>query len=231
MRTARLTDYYDPEGREVDIPLDPLLTPQQNAAKYYKEYNKAKTAERVLTEQIEKGRRELDYLDSVLEAVKLAEGERDLLEIRQELTGTGYLRKGSKAGQRNLKVQTRPMEFRSSAGLRISVGKNNTQNDALTTRQAGKGELWFHTQKIHGSHVILWTEGGQPDLTSIQEAAQLAAQWQSGTVEMFFHPAVPAAAQLQTQPQTTPVSRPARPAPTCARTKSWQSILAVMASM
>ena len=62
------------------------------------------------------------------------------------------------------------------------------------------------------------------------EAAQLAAQWQSGTVEMFFHPAVPAA-QLQTQPQTPPVSRPARPAPTCARTKSWQSILAVMASM
>ena len=63
------------------------------------------------------------------------------------------------------------------------------------------------------------------------EAARLAAQWQSGTVEMFFHPAVPAAAQLQTQPQTPPVSRPARPAPTCARTKSWQSILAVMASM
>ena len=63
------------------------------------------------------------------------------------------------------------------------------------------------------------------------EAAQLAAQWQSGTVEMFFHPAVPSAAQLQTQPQTPPVSRPARPAPTCARTKSWQSILAVMASM
>ena len=180
MRTARLTDYYDPEGREVDIPLDPLLTPQQNAAKYYKEYNKAKTAERVLTEQIEKGRRELDYLDSVLEAVKLAEGERDLLEIRQELTGTGYLRKGSKAGQRNLKVQTRPMEFRSSAGLRISVGKNNTQNDALTTRQAGKGELWFHTQKIHGSHVILWTDGQEPDLQSVTEAAQLAAWFSQG---------------------------------------------------
>ena len=180
MRTARLTDYYDPEGREVDIPLDPLLTPQQNAAKYYKEYNKAKTAERVLTEQIEKGRRELDYLDSVREAVKLAEGERDLLEIRQELTGTGYLRKGSKAGQRNLKVQTRPMEFRSSAGLRISVGKNNTQNDALTTRQAGKGELWFHTQKIHGSHVILWTDGQEPDLQSVTEAAQLAAWFSQG---------------------------------------------------
>ena len=174
MKTARLTDYYDPEGREVDIPLDPLLTPQQNAAKYYKEYNKAKTAEVVLGEQIEKGRRELEYLDSVLEAIVLAEGERDLAEIRQELTDTGYLRRGAKAAKR-MKVAAKPMEFRSSAGLRISVGKNNTQNDLLTAKQAGKGDLWLHTQKIHGSHVILWTEGRTPDAGSIEEAAKLAA--------------------------------------------------------
>ena len=174
MGTVRLTDYYDPEGREVDIPLDPLLTPQQNAAKYYKEYNKAKTAEVVLGEQIEKGKRELEYLDSVLEAITLAEGERDLAEIRQELTDTGYLRRGAKAAKR-MKVAAKPMEFRSTAGLRISVGKNNTQNDLLTAKQAGKGDLWLHTQKIHGSHVILWTEGRTPDAGSIEEAAKLAA--------------------------------------------------------
>ena len=174
MGTVRLTDYYDPVGREVDIPLDPLLTPQQNAAKYYKEYNKAKTAEVVLGEQIEKGKRELEYLDSVLEAIVLAEGERDLAEIRQELTDTGYLRRGAKAAKR-MKVAAKPMEFRSTAGLRISVGKNNTQNDLLTAKQAGKGDLWLHTQKIHGSHVILWTEGRTPDAGSIEEAAKLAA--------------------------------------------------------
>ncbi len=174
MALARVSDFYDPEGREVEIPLDPLLTPQQNAAKYYKEYNKAKTAERVLTELIEKGRRELDYLESVLEAVTLAEGERDLLEIRQELTETGYLRRGSKA-QSRMKVAAKPMEFRSTAGLRITVGKNNTQNDKLTTKLAGRGDLWLHTQKIHGSHVILWTEGEDPDAQSITEAAVLAA--------------------------------------------------------
>ena len=174
MGTVRLTDYYDPEGREVDIPLDPLLTPQQNAAKYYKEYNKAKTAEVVLGEQIEKGKRELEYLDSVLEAIVLAEGERDLAEIRQELTDTGYLRRGAKAAKR-MKVAAKPMEFRSTAGLRISVGKNNTQNDLLTAKQAGKGDLWLHTQKIHGSHVILWTEGRTPDAGSIEEVAKLAA--------------------------------------------------------
>ena len=179
MKTARLTDYYDPEGREVDIPLDPLLTPQQNAARYYKEYNKAKTAEVVLGEQIEKGKRELEYLDSVLEAIVLAEGERDLAEIRQELTDTGYLRRGAKAAKR-MKAAAKPMEFRSTAGLRISVGKNNTQNDLLTAKQAGKGDLWLHTQKIHGSHVILWTEGRTPDAGSIEEAAKLAAWFSQG---------------------------------------------------
>ena len=179
MRSARLTDYYDPEGREVEVPLDPLLTPQQNAAKYYKEYNKAKTAEVVLQEQIEKGRRELEYLDSVLEAISLAEGERDLLEIRQELTDTGYLRRAAKASAR-MKTASKPMEFRSTAGLRISVGKNNTQNDKLTTKLAGKGDLWLHTQKIHGSHVILWTEGQVPDARSVEEAAVLAAWFSQG---------------------------------------------------
>ena len=179
---SRLTaaDFYDPECPQIHIPLDPLLTPQQNAAKYYKEYNKAKTAESILTLQLEKGRRDLDYLNSVLEAIALAEGERDLQEIRQELTDTGYLRRPSKARDRGKRVASKPMEYRSSSGLRISVGKNNTQNDLLTTKQAFKSDLWFHTQKIHGSHVILWTEGGQPDLTSIQEAAQLAAWFSQG---------------------------------------------------
>ena len=179
---SRLTaaDFYDSECPQIHIPLDPLLTPQQNAAKYYKEYNKAKTAESILTLQLEKGRRDLDYLNSVLEAIALAEGERDLQEIRQELTDTGYLRRPSKARDRGKRVASKPMEFRSSSGLRISVGKNNTQNDLLTTKQAFKSDLWFHTQKIHGSHVILWTEGGQPDLTSIQEAAQLAAWFSQG---------------------------------------------------
>ena len=175
MARLRAADFYDPDYREVEIPLDPLLTPQQNAAKYYKEYNKAKTAQEMLTLQLEKGRKELDYLNSVLETITLAEGERDLAEIRQELTDTGYLRRLSKARDRGKRVSSKPMEFRSSTGLRISVGKNNTQNDLLTCKLANKSDVWLHTQKIHGSHVILWTEGGQPDLTSLNEAACLAA--------------------------------------------------------
>ena len=175
MARLRASNFYDPEGGEVEIKLDPLLTPQQNAAKYYKDYNRAKKAEEMLTIQLEKGRHELDYLNSVLENISLAEGERDLAEIRQELTDTGYLRRPGKAKDRGRRVTSKPMEFMSTAGLRISVGKNNSQNDLLTCKLAGKGDIWFHTQKIHGSHVILWTEGGQPDLQSLNEAAVLAA--------------------------------------------------------
>ncbi len=180
MARLKAYNFYDPEGSEIEIPLDVLLTPQQNAAKYYKEYNKAKTAEQMLTVQLEKGRAELEYLNSVLENIALAEGERDLQEIRQELVDTGYLRRAAKAKGRKKRVSSKPLEFCSTAGLRISVGKNNTQNDQLTTKLATKGDLWLHTQKIHGSHVILWTRGETPDAQSIHEAACLAAWFSQG---------------------------------------------------
>ncbi|WP_297212947.1 Rqc2 family fibronectin-binding protein [uncultured Flavonifractor sp.] len=175
MEVLCAANFYDPECRELEIRLDPLLTPQQNAAKYYKEYNKAKTAEKMLTLQMEKGERELEYLNSVLENLELAEGERDLAEIRQELADTGYLRRGKTAAKREKRVAGKPMEFRSTAGLRITVGKNNSQNDQLTTKMAYKSDIWLHTQKIHGSHVILWLEGGEADAQSLTEAAILAA--------------------------------------------------------
>ena len=173
-------NYYDPGCIEIAIKLDPLKTPQQNAARYYKDYHRAKTAERVLTEQLAAGRRELEYLNSVLESVSRAEGERDLEEIRQELVETGYVRRRGKAKDRMKRVSSKPLEFRSSSGLRISVGRNNSQNDALTTKLAGKGDLWFHAQKIHGAHVILWTDGQSPDLQSMTEAAMLAAWFSQG---------------------------------------------------
>ena len=177
--TVKLQDYYDPGMNEVEIRLDPLLPPQQNAAKYYKDYNKAKNAEAALTVQIEKGEGDLAYLDSVLEALTLAEGERDIQEIRQELTDSGYLKKKGGKGKEK-RVAGKTMEFRTDGGLRVSVGKNNTQNDQLTTKKAGKWDWWFHTQKIHGSHVILWTEGGEPDEVSVAQAAALAAWFSQG---------------------------------------------------
>ena len=179
----RAQDYYDPDCPEIDIPLDPLLTPQQNAAKYYKEYKKAQKAEEMLTLQLEKNRAELDYLDSVLQMITLSEGDRDLQEIRQELMDNGYLkqhkRKMTAKGRQKL-VRSKPMEFTSSAGLTILVGKNNSQNDRLTLKDADKRDLWLHAQKLHGSHVILKTVGAQPDEASLTEAAMLAAWFSQG---------------------------------------------------
>ena len=179
----RAQNYYDPECAEVDIPLDPLLTPQQNAAKYYKEYKKAQKAEEMLTIQLEKNRAELDYLDSVLQMITLSEGDRDLQEIRQELMDNGYLRqhkrKMTAKGKQKI-VHAKPMEFRSTAGLTILVGKNNSQNDRLTLKEADKRDIWLHTQKIHGSHVILKTGGAEPDDRSLTEAALLAAWFSQG---------------------------------------------------
>ena len=179
----RAQDYYDPDCPEIDIPLDPLLTPQQNAAKYYKEYKKAQKAEEMLTLQLEKNRAELDYLDSVLQMITLSEGDRDLQEIRQELMDNGYLkqhkRKMTAKGRQKL-VRSKPMEFTSSAGLTILVGKNNSQNDRLTLKDADKRDLWLHAQKLHGSHVILKTVGAQPDEQSLTEAAMLAAWFSQG---------------------------------------------------
>ena len=191
-RLRQLGDILTSNFYQMEKGMARLRTPQQNAARYYKDYNRAKKAEEMLTIQLEKGRGELDYLNSVLENISLAEGERDLAEIRQELADTGYLRRPAKAKDRGRRVTSKPMEFMSTSGLRISVGKNNSQNDLLTCKLAGKGDIWFHTQKIHGSHVILWTEGGQPDLQSLNEAACLAAWFSqardSGKVPVDYTP-------------------------------------------
>ena len=174
---ARLTaqNYYDESGAEIDIPLDPLLTPQQNAAKYYKRYTKAKTAEKHLREQIEKTAAERDYLESVQGEIALAQTEPEFAELRRELQETGYIRRSGKE-KRGRERPIAPREFRSSSGLRIFVGRSNVQNDALTKR-ADKRDLWLHTQKIHGSHVILCTEDGAYDDESLLEAARLAAYY------------------------------------------------------
>ena len=170
-------DFYDPDLKPVQIRLSPQLSPQQNAAKYYKDYARAKHAEQILSEQITRGERELSYLQSVLEELSRAETDRDLTEIRAELAEQGYVRDQERKKQ--MKQQpSKPMEFVSSSGFRILVGRNNRQNDQLTLKMAARSDIWLHTQKIHGSHVIIVCAGQQPDDQTVTEAAQLAA-WYS----------------------------------------------------
>ncbi|MCL2201699.1 MAG: NFACT family protein, partial [Oscillospiraceae bacterium] len=184
-------DYFAPEGGVREIALDPLKSPQQNAAKYYKDYNKAKTAEKYLTEQIRVGQVEAEYLESVLEAISMAEGERDMEEIRRELASSGYVReKKVKGGKVKSPPAAEPMRFISSTGMQILAGKNNVQNDQLTLKSALKSDVWLHTQKIHGSHVIISCGGAEPDERTLFEAAAIAAYYsaarQSGKVPVDY---------------------------------------------
>ncbi|MBQ7064509.1 MAG: NFACT family protein [Firmicutes bacterium] len=170
-------DFYEDPPVTREIELNPHLSPSQNAQKYYDKYNKLKRTEEAVTLQLEDTRREAAYLASILDALEMADCEKDLEDIRAELAQTGYLRR-SKAKRRNLQA-SRPLEFTTSEGLMVLVGKNNVQNDQLTFKMATPFDYWFHVKDMPGSHVILFCGDrklGQ-DYTeqSILEAAQIAA--------------------------------------------------------
>ncbi len=164
-------NYYEEGNPPYTVTLDPLLTPQQNAAKYYKKYNKAKSAEIHLREQIEKAKAEREYLQSVLQEIAQAETQQEFSDIRRELCETGYLRKSKEKEQPRRFAERR---FTTDGGFTVLVGRSNLQNDQLT-KKADKRDLWLHTQKIHGSHVILCTGGAQVSPQDIEQAASLAA--------------------------------------------------------
>lgn len=167
-------DYYSEGCPEMTIKLDPLKSPQKNAAALYKQYNKMKGAQEHLSVFVEQGERELEYLNSVLDELERAETEQDLADIRRELTAQGYIRPQKGAKPQRGRAQA-PLRFATSDGHEILVGRSNVQNDELTTKTARRTDYWFHTQKVHGSHVILRCEGEEPSEESIAEAAAVAA--------------------------------------------------------
>ncbi len=169
-------DFYDEEMKPVEIPLSPILSPQQNAAKFYKDYTRMKNAEKELTHQMNLGREELTYLESVLEELGRADTEAELEEIRQELQSQGYLRQESSRRQPK-KGKLPPMRFESTDGYPIYVGRNNRQNDELTFKLARKDDIWCHASKVHGSHVIISCGGTVPPDDTVTQAAQLAAYY------------------------------------------------------
>ena len=175
-QTLQAEDFYDEEMKVIDIPLSVLLSPQQNAAKYYKDYARMKTAEKELTHQLDLAHQELTYLESVLEELNRAETEAELEEIRQELQSGGYLRPDT--GKKRMKqAKSQPMRFESTDGYPIYVGRNNRQNDELTFKLARKDDIWLHASKVHGSHVIISCGGTTPPDDTVTQAAQLAAYY------------------------------------------------------
>ncbi len=175
---VQVEDFYDENMAVIEIPLSPTLSPQQNAAKFYKDYARMKTAEKELTHQMELAQQERDYLQSVLEELNRANSEAELEEIRQELRQAGYLKADPKARMKQGKLP--PMRFQSTDGYPIYVGRNNRQNEELTFKSARKDDLWLHASKIHGSHVIIACGGVTPPDDTVTQAAQLAAHYSEG---------------------------------------------------
>lgn len=168
-----LQNFYDENFEKINIKLDEALTPAQNAQKYYNEYRKAKTAEEKLVDLIKSGKEELLYIESIFDAVTRTTGESELLEIREELAEQGYL-KNYKNKNKMLKAMP-PIKYISSDGFTILCGRNNKQNDKLTMKIAKNYDMWLHTQKIAGSHVVIVSDNKSIPNKTIEEAAIIAA--------------------------------------------------------
>lgn len=169
---AILENFYSEDYSTVEIPLDIRKTPSQNAQQYYNEYKKSITAQQKLTEQISIAKDELLYIDSVLDALTRAETENEVIQLRLELAEQGYIKANKLKGKPPKELP--PLEFKSSDGYTILVGRNNKQNDKLTTKIASKLDIWLHVHNITGSHVIIITNGETPPDSTIEDACMLA---------------------------------------------------------
>lgn len=182
MDSVQVTNYYD--GQEIKIPLDPMLQPNQNAQRYFKKYSKAKRAKIEKQEQIDLAKEEIEYLTSVASFLRNAETVEEVDAIKAELSQGGYLRNKQKINKQKKKNESRskfkPKEYVTSGGFRLLVGRNNKENDQLTMKKASKKDLWFHTKDIPGSHVIMFTEGQEPQAQDIYQAAAIAAYHSAG---------------------------------------------------
>ena len=189
MTKVKVVDYCDENMPEVEIELEINLTPSQNAQKYYKKYNKMKSAEENLAVQLDISAKELEYIDTIFESLTKAQTEKDLEEIREELRSAGYGKRlesltskshAKKLAKQKMKKQYSPLEFVTSGGYKVLCGKNNLQNDYITTVEAGKNDYWFHVKNMPGSHVVMFCNDEEPDAVDFTESAMIAAYYSSG---------------------------------------------------
>ena len=172
-------NYYT--DQTITIPLDSMLTPGENAKKYFDKYNKLKRTEEALATLLQETKDEIAHLESILTSLDIALQEADLVQIKDELTESGYIRKHRKPGMKKEKITSKPFHYISSDGYDIYVGKNNYQNDELTFKFATGNDWWFHAKGIPGSHIVL-KANGETDLPdrAFEEAGRLAAFYSKG---------------------------------------------------
>lgn len=175
-RSMEALNYYTNEM--VTVPLDSALTPTENAKKYFDKYGKLKRTYEALSELTVQVKQEIEHLESIAAALDIALQEEDLVQIREELIESGYIRR--KGGGKKVKITSKPFHYLSSDGFHIYIGKNNYQNDELTFKLAAGSDWWFHAKGIPGSHVIIKTEGKELPDRAFEEAAKLAAYYSKG---------------------------------------------------
>lgn len=176
--SVKVENFYN-EMEEIEIPLDSKLDGPSNASKYYKKYSKLKNAAIYLKEQIEIGKSELDYLESILLNIEFAETPEEIDDLYEELEKEGYLKKKKKNNKKRKDSQENYIKLKTDDGFDIFIGKNNRQNDYLTLKKAKKNDLWFHVKDAPGSHVILKNDNRDFTNISLITAAKLAAKYSS----------------------------------------------------
>lgn len=179
LKKITVENYYDPDYAKIEIELNPAISPSANAAKYFKKVSKIREAAKVSREMLYDLKKDIDYLESILLSLDNVTSLNDIEEIEDEVRRIGFIPPQKGKQKKKRKIESKPMRFVSSSGMEILVGKNNRQNDRLT-RSANDDDLWLHTKKIPGSHVILKTEQGKYDEQSLAEAATLAAFYSKG---------------------------------------------------
>ena len=177
MKSVTIPNYYEEGTPDLEVQLDEKLSPGQNAQRYFKLYQKARSAKRLAAEQVEKTTEELNYLEGQMLNLSACEEESELAELREELEKYGYVRKNHNRRQMKKLEPSRPMRFDSPTGIPILVGKNNLQNDKLTST-AEPNEWWLHAKDMPGSHVIV--ASADPDEETLRMAARLAARYSKG---------------------------------------------------
>ena len=173
-RALETVNYYT--GEPVTVPLDSALTPQENAKRYFDKYGKLKRTFEAVTGQLKETESEIRHLESVSTALDIALSEEDLVQIKEELMESGYIRR-RRSGDKKPRITSRPFHYLSSDGFHIYVGKNNFQNDELTFKFASGNDWWFHAKGTAGSHVILKSEGREIPDRAFEEAGRLAAYY------------------------------------------------------
>jgi len=173
LKSAELDNYYT--GGKITIPLDPQKSPIENSKKYFEKYSKCKRTKEALCELIVSVKNEITHLESVMNALDIAEKEEDLNQIKEELIVSGYIKK--KGGKQKQRFTSKPFHYKSSDGFDIYVGKNNLQNEDLTFKLATGNDWWFHAKGVPGSHVILKCDGKDVPDRTFEEAGKLAAHY------------------------------------------------------